>query len=222
MADLPQQPTNENNRYVIDLRTRFGSAFGESLARIAESALGFGYKVTPRIDGPGQRQSPFVIPSAQQEDEPEYYSPIGTPIYDKFTFKIDGGNYEFVLPPLVDLSIDKRDSVTSVNENDFDITNVTIGEVVESWGNAAWDITFRGILVDMVNHNRPLDQIKAISDMFRDNTIMEVSSRLFNAVGISKLRMKRLELPGMEGFKDTQPYIITARSYTDVELILKP
>lgn len=223
MADIPTpapQP-NDNKKYVIDLRTRFGSAFGESLARIAESALGFGYQVAPNVPGPGSPLlADFIVPAPPEEEDVEYMSPIGTPIYDRFVFSINGTDYQFALPPLVDISLEKRVSATPVNDNDFDLKNVTVGEVVESWGTAAWDITLRGIMVDMINHNRPLDQMKELIDLFKENGVISVYSRLFTAAGISKLYVKRLELPGMEGFKDTQPYIITARSYTDVELIL--
>ena len=223
MADIPTPAPQQNDskKYVIDLRTRFGSAFGESLARIAESALGFGYQVAPNIPGPGSPlTADFIVPAPPEEEEVEYMSPIGTPIYDRFNFSVNGLNYQFVLPPLVDLRMEKRVSVTPVNDNDFDPENISGGEVVESWGSGAWDITMRGILVDMVNHNRPLNQLKGLVEVFKENATFEVSSRLFNAVGISNMYVKTIELPGMEGFKDTQPYVITARSYVPAELIL--
>ncbi len=206
--------------YRIDLRSRFESAFGASLGRIAESALGFGYRVVPRITDPAQLQSAFVMPAPPVQDEPEYYSALGTPIYDRFVFSVTGTDYELLLPPMVDLSNDKRISVTPINDNDFDVDNLTGSEVVESWGNSPWQITFRGILVDMVNHARPLNQVRELVEVFKANSIVEVkSSRLFNALGIRELYITRIELPAMEHL-DTQAYILHARSYVPAELIL--
>jgi hypothetical protein len=214
-------------QYTIDLRTRFGNAFGESAARIAESVLGFGYQVPTKLEGTlPQNDSAFAIPIKVEDEEAEYYSALGTPIFDRIVFSIPDANgqsrdYQLALPPLIDLRSSKRIAVTPINDNDFAVDNITGGEVVESWGNAPWDISMRGILVDMVNHKRPLDQVRQLVEVFKANSIIQVStSRLFNTVGIRNLYITNIDLPGIEGFLDTQPYVITAKSYVPAELIL--
>jgi hypothetical protein len=214
--------------FKFDLKTRFGAAFGQGIGRIAESALGFNYRVTPNpgntsIDKP----SAFSLPTAVEGDDVEYFSQLGTPIFDRIVFTVPGINgagsndYQLTLPPLIDLKNAKRISVTPINDNDFDPDNLTGEEVIESWGNSSWEITFRGILVDMVSHKRPLDQVKDLVEVFKKNSIIQVStSRLFNAVGIRSIFITHIDLPAMEGFLDTQPYIIQARSYVAAELIL--
>jgi hypothetical protein len=205
--------------YTIDLRTRFGAAFGESLGRLAENVLGFGYKVPVPNQQPAQKQSAFVVTQTIDEDEPEYYSALGTPIYDRVIFQVNGTNYEFALPPLIDLRSDKRVSITTINDNDFDTDNLTGGEVVESWGNSPFDITFRGILVDMINHQRPYDQLTELLNVFKENAIIQAVSRKFLAAGIRNIFITSIDLP--EGdFVDTLPFIINARSYVPAELIL--
>lgn len=204
--------------YTIDLRTRFGTAFGEAFGRLAENVLGFGYQVPVAVERV-PKESPFVVTQATDEDVPEYYSALGTPIFDRVVFQYNGNSYEFALPPLIDLRSQKRLSVTPINDNDFDTDNLTGGEVVESWGNGAFDITFRGILVDMLNHQRPYNQLTELLEVFKANTIIQAVSRKFLACGIRNIYITSIDLP--EGdFSDTFPYIINARSYVPAELTL--
>lgn len=203
--------------YTIDLRTRFGAAFGESLGRLAENVLGFGYQVPVAV--PVEKNLPFVVNQTVDEDVPEYYSALGTPIYDRVIFQANGNNYEFALPPLIDLRSSKRISITPINDNDFDTDNLTGGEVVESWGNAAFEITLRGILVDMINHQRPYDQLTALLNVFKENAIIQAVSRKFLAAGIRNMYITSIDLPEGE-FVDTLPFVINARSYVPAELIL--
>lgn len=205
--------------YTIDLRTRFGSAFGESLGRLAENVLGFGYQVpVPQLE-PAQKQSPFVLPAPPDEDVPEYFSALGTPIYDRVIFQVNGTNYEFALPPLIDLRAEKRLGISTINDNDFDTDNITGGEVIESWGNGPFNITMRGILVDMINHNRPYEQLTELLNVFKANAVIQAVSRKFLAAGIRNIFITSIDLP--EGdFVDTLPFVINARSYVPAELIL--
>lgn len=206
-------------QYTVDLATRFGSAFGAAAERVAINLLGLGYNAQT-IEVPSAPANAFVVNQVYEKEEPVYYSAFGTPIYDRFVFSVNGNSYEFALPPLVDLEIEKRLAETTINDNDFVVDNVSGGEVIESWGNGPWDVTLRGILVDMNNHKRPLDQVAELVTLFKENTFIEASSKLFNAVGIKSIYIKKLSLPAMEGFLDTQAYTITARSYAPAELIL--
>ncbi len=204
--------------YTIDLRTRFGTAFGEAFGRLAENVLGFGYQV-PVIPERAPKDSPFVVSQTVDEDVPEYYSALGTPIYDRVVFQYNGNQFEFALPPLIDLRSSKRIGITTINDNDFDTDNITGGEVIESWGNGAFEITLRGILVDMINHQRPYDQFTALLEVFKANTVMQVVSRKFLAAGIRNIFITSIDLP--EGdFVDTLPFVINARSYAPAPLII--
>jgi hypothetical protein len=207
----------------IGIADRFGGAFGAAAQRLAITALGLDYRVAPNAEGTtAQKQNNFNIAIAGAEDEVQYFSKLGTPIFDRVVFSEEesGLNYEFELPPLIDLELDKRLTVTSINDNDFIVANVNYGEVVESWGSSNWDITFRGILVDMDNHKRPLDQLALLLKAFVVDKPIVATCNLFKTVGIREIITKKISLPNIEGFRDTQPFVITARSYAPAELLL--
>jgi hypothetical protein len=194
-------------KYTIDIAERKVAAFGSN----------FFNNITDRLLGLG-----YVIPEGYEEkDEPEiiqldYTDANGNPI-----------SYE--LPHIVacDPQLSKSVKITTVNDitgrverKDNSKTNfIGGGEVIESWGNKGWDLTLRGLIVDMKNHNRPFDLITDFVNAIRENTIYEVrSSNLFNALGIGRIYITNVSLPTLEGFKDTQPYVITARSYVPAVL----
>lgn len=192
----------------IDLRDRFIAAFGFVADNALDTIL----------------NNKYVLPQPFQEDTPVGFSKMGTPFFDQFNFEhkpTEGTqfNYKFEIPPMVDLSIAKRLNITTINDAEIDGEVIGGGEVIESWGNEAYDITFRGLLVDMDNHIRPYDQIDQLVQFFQVNGIYEArESRLFNLAKITRIYVKSLSLPALEGFVDTQPFVIQARSYVAATL----
>jgi hypothetical protein len=190
-------------KYTIDIIQRFGVAFGQLQQRVTNNLLGFNYS----------------LPENFTEEE----TVAGSPFFDEVSLHYNdaAGNakaYTIDLPPMIDLKMTKRINTTSLNEAIVGGKSVGGGEVVESMGNQNWDITFRGLLVDMKDHKRPLDQVQKIVNVVKINDIFGVTCRYFNKVGISQLYIKDISLPPLEGFQDTQPFIIEARSYAPATL----
>lgn len=207
----PARPTK--NTYTVEvLANRFGVAFGNAARKLL-----LDYKVEPRQQA-YPTQDNYSLPAPYIEEEEMDKSKIGTPFFDRFIFR-DTDEYKFEIPPMVDLSKDKKISVTEINNAIVDGKEIGGGEVIESMGSKAWDITFRGLLIDMDNHKRPLDQMRDLHNIFKVNAVLDCKdSKLFNALGIDKLYVKRLSFPPLEGFQDTQPFIIESRQYVPATL----
>lgn len=206
----PNSPSPSSNTYTVEiLANRIGAAFGNA----ALKALLGDYKVD-KLGRPIPAIDRLSLPVPYQEDDVVELSKMGTPFFDKFVFRNGTQSYAFEIPPLVDLSREKNISVTKISNAIVDGLELGGGEVIESMGNRAWDVTFRGLLIDMDNHKRPLNQMKALNEIVKVNDVLECrDSKVFNALGIDRIYIKRLSFPPLEGFQDTQPFVIEARSY---------
>lgn len=222
IIDKPQAPARSGNTYTVEiLANRFGAAFGNA----AFNALLGGFRVDPKLPAaPSPGTSNLSLPTPYLEDDVVEQSKMGTPFFDKFIFRNGTKSYQFEIPPMVDLSMGKRVTTTKINNAIVDGREIGGGEVIESMGNEAWDITFRGLLIDMDNHRRPLDQMRDLKDIVRINDVLDCrDSKVFNALGIDRIYIKSngLKFPPLEGYQDTQPFIIEARSYVPVELEIR-
>jgi hypothetical protein len=171
--------------------------------KIAERrTVAFGASITDRIVAQLLDQNVKINDRLEDEDEPEVIT-------------LTSGNVEYSLPFVVgiDPALSKSVLTTTINDAEQDGEFIGGGEVVESWGNKGWDLAIRGLIIDTNNHNRPLQQILQFVNVIRQNTIYEVTSNLFNSLDIRRIYITNVSLPTLEGFKDTQPYVIQARSY---------
>jgi hypothetical protein len=115
----------------------------------------------------------------------------------------------FALPPMLSLTRNKNLVVTPIDNADF--------EVVERWGNCPWDITWRGLLIDMENHNFPLDKMKKLNDIFNFNGVWNVDSKILNNAGVLAFFIKDISIDFVEGFEDTIAYSFTMRQIKPIE-----
>jgi hypothetical protein len=195
------KPEKRTNTYTVELlANRFGQAFGN----VIREAVLQDYKSFPR---------PYLT------DEVADLSKLGTPFFDRFIFRNGTRFYKFEIPPMVDVKRGKKLSITEIDNAIVNGKEVGGGEVIESMGNKAWDITFRGLLIDMDNHRRPLDQMRDLNNMFEINDVLDCKdSKVFNALRIDRLYVRDISFPPLEGFQDTQPFIIEARQYVPATL----
>ena len=197
-------------KYTIDITKRFEIAFGFTAARVVERAVGLDYRV----------------PFNTSPNDLTIKSKMGTTIADRFTFveNFKNGNpnsYTLELPPLVDLRLSKKVNATPINDGDFASDALGGGEVVDAWGAQGWDITFRGILVDMDKHQRPFDQLRQLLRIVKIKDVIEIKdSAYFNLLEIKDIYITGFDLPALEAYEDTIPYTITARSYVPAELFI--
>jgi hypothetical protein len=198
-----EQPGTPPKTFSIEiLESRFRQAFGGALL---DKAL----------------KNNYTVPTAYLTEEIADMSKIGTPFFDRVMFRNGTTEYKFEIMPMIDMSRGKRLSITKINSAIVDGREVGGGEVIESMGNEHWDITFRGLLIDMDNHQRPLTQMRDLSEICKVNDVLDCKdTRLFNVLGINKLYVKQpgLKFPPLEGIQDTQPFILETRSYAPVEL----
>lgn len=121
----------------------------------------------------------------------------------------DDYNGVFATPPMLSLKRAKKLVVTPIDNSDV--------EVVERYGTEPWEISWRGLLIDMENHDFPLDKMKRINQIFEVNDAWNVASQILNDLGIEALYIRDVSIDFVEGFTDTVSYQFTMRSIKPVE-----
>lgn len=119
----------------------------------------------------------------------------------------------FAFPPMISLRKSKRLVITTVDNSDY--------EVVERYGTEPFDITMRGLMVDMENHQFPVDKLKTIHSIFEANREWMIDSEILQAVGVQAIFFKDVQIDFVEGYEDTIAYTMTARSIKPVEFQLE-
>ncbi|MEH0154680.1 DUF6046 domain-containing protein [Limibacter armeniacum] len=136
-------------------------------------------------------------------------STFGTPLFDRIALATSGGNtYSFQTDPLLELQYRKKITETPVNGSE---------SVVEMSGMEAIDITIRGVLWNP-DGNYPEKELKRLLGMVKENAVLDCSSYLLSLHGIDNLIIRSLSLPALEGYEDSQPFVISARSIKSAEL----
>lgn len=178
---------------VIDLAGRYAAAFG--------------------IVKASEMMSAAVITKEENKYEVDFFEDFN-PITEDVKLKYDGGELRFFsmlsgdsstifAPPLLmDFSREKDLIETETNGDD----NV----IVERWGTKPWEISMRGILVDVENRQYPTDQVRKLHRLFKHNDVIEVVGVLFEEKDISHIYFKDVSITPLEGFGDTVQFDFTA------------
>jgi hypothetical protein len=115
----------------------------------------------------------------------------------------------FATPPMLNMRRAKKLVITSVDNSDI--------EVVERYGTEPYEITMRGLLIDMENHQFPIDKLASINTIFEANREWMIDSEILQAVGVQSIFFRDVQVDFVEGYEDTIAYTMTARSITPVE-----
>jgi hypothetical protein len=115
----------------------------------------------------------------------------------------------FATPPMLSLKRAKKLVITPIDNSDI--------EVVERYATEPWEITWRGLLVDMENHEFPLDKMEQLNKIFEQNSVWNVASEILNKVGVQALYIKDINIDFIEGYEDTVSYNFTARAIRPLE-----
>lgn len=191
---------------MIDLASRYAAAFGIVKASEMMSAV----SVTKEDD---EYQLDFFDDFNQStEDVRLRYN--GTEL--RFFSMLFGDSSTIFAPPLMmDFQREKDLIVTETNGDD----NV----VVERWGTKPWEISMRGILIDVENRQYPTEQVRKLHRLFKHNNVVEVVGMLFEEKDIDMIYFKEVSINPMEGFADTVQFSFTASSIKEVNWsLLKP
>ena len=110
----------------------------------------------------------------------------------------------FATPPMLSLKRAKKLVITPIDNSDI--------EVVERYGTEPWEITWRGLLIDMENHQFPLDKMEALNRIFEANHEWSVFSDILYKVGVDTVYIRDIGFDFVEGYEDTIAYTMTTRS----------
>lgn len=183
----------------VDLTGRFNAAFGF----IPGSLLGFGVDnyVSPLS------VSAYVHSEGKFEDVILYRDGLQFKFaYSEFT---DDYSSIFATPPMLSLKRNKRLIVSPIDNTDF--------EVVERYSTEPYEVQWRGLLIDMIEHQFPLDKIESLNKIFEYNGEWNVASEILNKVGIEALYIRDITFEFVEGFEDTISYQLTTRAIRPLE-----
>lgn len=197
---------DNNTSIVIDLAGRYAAAFG--------------------IVKASEMMSKVVLTKEDNKYELDFFddfNPVTEDVrlrYDgqelKFFTMLSGDSSSVFAPPLMlDFRREKDLVVTETNGDD----NV----IVERWGTRPWEISIRGILIDVENRQYPTEQIRKLHRMFKYNNVIEVIGVLFEEKDIDIIYFTEVSITPMEGYSDTVQFSLTASSLKEVNwTLLKP
>lgn len=192
---------------IINFAARMQSAFGISTVNVSSrlAAAGFGEVVK---DESGMNIAVFTIDKNSTFDEVLLYRD------DKeylFAYRSISDDYTdvFATPPMLSLKRAKKLVVTPIDNSDI--------EVVERYGTEPWEMTWRGLLIDLDNHNFPLEKMKQINSIFEVNGVWNVASEILQNIGIEAVYIRDVSLDFVEGFEDTISYQFSMRSIKPLE-----
>lgn len=127
----------------------------------------------------------------------------------------------FAPPPLVTFKKSKRIGETIVSSNDDKGNEVEYGQVVEQYGRMPVEISIRGVLIDMVNHQYPSEKVKQLDNLFDYNGAWDVEGQVFRDKKIKSIYFTSLDDGVVQGFQDTWSFTLEAKSIKPVEYFLK-
>lgn len=197
---------DNNTSIVINLAGRYAAAFG--------------------IVKASEMMSQVVLTKEDNKYELDFFddfNPVTEDVrlrYDgqelKFFSMLSGDSSSIFAPPLMlDFRREKDLIETETNGDD----NV----IVERWGTRPWQISMRGILIDVENRQYPTEQIRKLHRMFKYNNIIEVVGILFEEKDIDNIYFSEVSITPMEGYSDTVQFSFTASSIKEVNWsLLKP
>lgn len=148
-------------------------------------------------------------------------------VFDEVTFydKVEGDNFAFswksvsendeqltsvlASPPMFQFRRSKKLIVTPIDNSDT--------EVVERYATRSWLLTMKGLLIDMEEHNFPLDKLEKLNELFEKNKIWNVASEICQALKIESVYFDDIDIRFIEGYEDTIAYTIMAHSIKPLE-----
>ena len=121
----------------------------------------------------------------------------------------------FAPPLMMDFRRSKEIIATETNGDD----NV----IIERWNTQPWEISMKGILIDVQNRHYPSDQIRKLHQLFKINDVLEVFGVQFEEKDIDAIYLKDISITPLEGFSDTVQFSFAASSIKSVSWnLLKP
>lgn len=196
---------------IIDFAGRFQAAFGFMTGNVAARLIenGFGEVVK---DGNVFDMAIYTM------DDNSFFDDIMLEhdTAGEFLFGFRSLNEEnadvFATPPMLSMKRAKKLIITAIDNSDT--------EVIERYGTEPWEITWRGLLIDMENHNFPLDKLEKMNEIFEVDDIWKVHSAILNKVSVNSIYIQNISFEFVDGYEDTISYTLTTRAVKPVEFQL--
>jgi len=225
----------------IDLAARYASAFGVGLVnklvkKIHDKKDSKENPYNDKIQTYSNKNNDFetsifeFVNSAKIDTSYDSKSSIKE-VFDEFKFVFSpmlyGGSKDEIIkpgneekkikhiysPPLImDFSQEKSLVETEVNDDN--------PIIIERWGTKPWDISIKGLLIDMEEHNYPEDKINSLNKLWKNNTIIKVTGAQFLDKDIASIYFKSIDFSPLVGFQDTIQFSINATSIKPVSFTL--
>jgi len=192
---------------IFDFKGRFEAAFGYMAGNVASKLIegGFGDVVN---DNSGFDLAVYVLDKSSTFDEVLLYRDKEEYLFAYRSLN-DDNKEVFASPPMLSLKRAKKLVITPIDNSDI--------EVVERYGTEPWEITWRGLLIDMENHEFPIDKMETLSKIFDMNGAWNVASEILQKVGVEAIYIKDISIDFVEGFEDTISYQLTTRQIKPLE-----
>ncbi|MEO6176777.1 MAG: DUF6046 domain-containing protein [Flavobacterium circumlabens] len=189
-----------------NLGDRFKMAFGFTTTKMSTVLAEKGFEA--EVEQP-QNSQILLWDDKTKFDEVKLYR---DKIEFDFAFRQVAEEYDtvFATPPMLSFSRQKKLIITSID-------NVDDIEVVERYNTSPYDIEWKGLLIDMINHTFPADRLKQLNEIFKFNGIWNVSSEIFDALEITAVYIQEVQIDFVEGFEDTIAYSFKMRAIKDLE-----
>lgn len=194
---------------IFDFSGRYQTAFGFTPGHISNALIEAGFnRAIKKYHDTNFQASVYVFDSNTHFDEVELYNDTEQYL---FAYRELAEDYSevFSTPPILSLKRSKKVNITPIDNTDI--------EVIEKYSTEPYQVTMRGLLIDMVEHQFPLDKLETINNIFEVNSIWRVSSQILAAIRVYSLVILDVEIEFVEGYEDTIAYNITARATKPIE-----
>lgn len=194
---------------LFDFAGRYSTAFGFTPGHISNKLIEAGFdRAIKQHHDTNFKASIYVFDSNTHFDEVMLYNDTEEYL---FAYRELAEEYSqvFATPPILSLRRAKNLVITPLDNSDI--------EVVERYSTEPYQITFKGLLIDMEDHNFPLDKLETLNKIFEVNSIWKVSSEILAAVGVDSIIIQDINIDFVEGYEDTIAYTFVARATKSIE-----
>lgn len=193
----------------FDFAGRYSTAFGFTPGHISNALVeaGFERAIKQRHDT-NFKASVYVFDTNTHFDEVLLYNDSQQYL---FAYRELAEEYSevFATPPILSLNRKKNLVITPLDNSDI--------EVIERYSTEPYQITLKGLMIDMEDHNFPLAKLETLNKIFEVNSIWKVSSQILAAVGVGSIIIQDISIDFVEGYEDTIAYSLVARATKSIE-----
>ena len=200
--------------FQIDLSSRFRSAFGIT------SSFASDVVANNQSTSNSYSDADFFVPKGTKTTGTNYLAELydGERVYDLLSLSSANNSLNLEMIVMLSLSRSKRVVTTVINQDQEG--GLPSGEVVESFGWLPWEISIKGLLVNMETKAYPLAQLKQLNRMADVHDTLAVESEFLNEMKIYSTYITKFSLVRENQFPDTQAFTLNMKSHATIEALI--